>query len=430
MLLRSTINSEVSAPFKEAIFIGLTPDGGLYYPAEEIDFTSLFEQFDTSTSFNTIATEMTAAFLKDETDREGAARIVNRAFDFQPELVDLGDGISMLELYHGPTCAFKDFGASFLASSMEEFLKTGKGRAIILTATSGDTGSAVAQAFYGKENIDVIILYPSGRVSPLQEKQLTTQGGNIHALEVRGSFDDCQRMVKQAFNNNSLKEEYGLTSANSINIGRLFPQSFYFAWARAQIKTDPVFCVPSGNFGNITAGLYAAQWGLAVEQFIAATNANNVVPSFLKEGVYTPRASVSTHSNAMDVGAPSNFERLNHLYEGDVDKFRTRMTGDWVSDKETEQTMTQVYREKDYLMCPHTAVGYLAAQRYLKDHKNSSVITLSTAHPGKFVEVVDQILGVKPALPPALQALINREKKSTLVENKVEEIEVYLKAHF
>jgi threonine synthase len=430
MLLKSTRNSEVSAPFREAIFIGLTPDGGLYYPAEELNFSSLYERFDKNTLFNTIATEMTAAFLKDETDREGAARIVNRAFDFEPRLVDLGTGISVLELFHGPTCAFKDFGASFLASTMEEFLKEDKGQAIILTATSGDTGSAVAQAFYGKKNIDVIILYPSGRVSPLQEKQLTTLGGNIHALEVKGAFDDCQRMVKEAFNNGALKKEFGLSSANSINIGRLFPQSFYYVWARAQMMDDPVFCVPSGNFGNITAGLYAAHWGLKVKQFIAATNANNVVPQFLESGIYTSRPSVSTHSNAMDVGDPSNFERLEQLYEGKVDKFRASIKGDWVSDGETEETMGRIYKELGYIMCPHTAVGYLAAERYLKDHRDSPIITLSTAHPGKFVEVVDQVLGVKPQLPPALQALISKEKKSTLVENRVGEIEKYLRVNF
>ena len=430
MLLRSTRNSDVSASFKEAVFIGLAPDGGLYYPAEPIDFTTLFKQFDTTTPFNTIATEMTAAFLKDETDRNGAERIVSRAFDFEPALVDVGQGIKILELFHGPTCAFKDFGASFLASSMEEFLKTRSDRAIILTATSGDTGSAVARAFYGKENIDVVILYPSGRVSPLQEKQLTTLGGNIHALEVKGSFDDCQRIVKEAFNDAELKKEYGLSSANSINIGRLFPQSFYYVWARMQCGENPVFCVPSGNFGNITAGLYAANWGLPVKSFIAATNANKVVPEFLETGFYKPRPSVTTHSNAMDVGAPSNFERLDVLYEKNVENFRRQITGDWVTDGDTEETMSRIYQDKGYMMCPHTAVGYLAAERFREKGEKAPLITLSTAHPGKFVEVVDKVLGIEPELPSALRELLFREKKAELVENNVKELEAFLRKTF
>jgi threonine synthase len=430
MLLKSTRNENESARFKEAIFIGLAPDGGLYYPAEKIDFTDLYGKFDATTPFNTIAAEMTASFLKGETDREGAERIVNRAFDFEPELVEVGEGIKVLELFHGPTCAFKDFGASFLASSMEEFLKEGKERAVILTATSGDTGSAVARAFYGKKNIDVVILYPSGRVSPLQEKQLTTLGGNIHALEVKGSFDDCQRMVKEAFNNAPLKEEFCLSSANSINIGRLFPQSFYYVWARMQSEKNPVFCVPSGNFGNITAGLYASGWGLGTEQFIAATNANKVVPEFLETGVYNPRSSVTTHSNAMDVGAPSNYERMEVLFGKDLDNFRRQIHGDWVTDKETEETMVRIYREYNYLMCPHTAVGYLAAERYKANKGDSPIITLSTAHPGKFVEVVDQVLGVQPELPPALQELLHKEKKAELIDNSVEEIEAFLRRKF
>ncbi len=430
MLLKSTRSEGESARFKDAIFIGLAPDGGLYYPAETIDFTGLYRSFTGETSFNTIATEMTAAFLRDETDREGARRIVERAFDFEPALVDVGEGIRVLELFHGPTCAFKDFGASFLASSMEEFLQEGKERAIILTATSGDTGSAVARAFYGKKNIDVIILYPSGRVSPLQEKQLTTLGGNIHALEVQGSFDDCQRMVKEAFNNGALKREFSLSSANSINIGRLFPQSFYYVWARMRMEKDPVFCVPSGNFGNITAGLYAAHWGLPVERFIAATNANNVVPEFLATGVYKTRPSVSTHSNAMDVGAPSNYERMETLYGGDVENFRRRIQGDWITDGETEETMSRIYRDHGYLMCPHTAVGYRAAEKFRALRGDSPVVTLSTAHPGKFVEVVDRVLGVQPELPPPLLALLDREKKAELVKSDAGEIERYLRAHF
>lgn len=433
MKLYSTRNKSIEASFQEALFIGLAPDGGLYYPAERESLTSLFEGFDKDTTFNEIAEKVAYSILSNELDNDAIKRIIKRAFNFEPKLKTITNNIDVLELFHGPTCAFKDFGASFLAASMEEFLTHDKKKAIILTATSGDTGSAVAQAFYEKENIDVIILYPSGRVSPLQEKQLTTLGKNIHALEVKGSFDDCQRMVKEAFNDKELKSTFSLTSANSISIGRLLPQSFYYIWSWAQVKDKyekPVFCVPSGNFGNLTAGLYADWWGLPVKNFIAATNANDIVPEYLSSGIYKTRSSVKTHSNAMDVGAPSNYERMNRLFNEDISKFREKIHGEVVTDTQTEETMKWILDNLNYLACPHTAVGLLAADRYLKENKQDHVISLSTAHPGKFVEIVKQVTGINPELPKELSSLLSKDKEATLIENKLEDLVSFLNKGF
>lgn len=432
MKLKSTRNPDEVRSFQEAVFIGLAPDGGLYYPSEKMDIRPILSKMDAGSSFNELATELTAEFLKDEISSSDAAEIVHNAFYFEPKLHQLEKKLHVLELFHGGTCAFKDFGASFLASSMETFLKGKKNKAVILTATSGDTGSAVARAFHNKDNIDVVILYPSGRVSPLQEKQLTTLGGNIHALEVNGSFDDCQRMVKEAFNNAELKEKHHLTSANSINIGRLFPQSFYYVWSQIQLRDagEPTFTVPSGNFGNLTAGLYAHSWGLPVKHFVAATNRNDVVPQYLLSGKYEPRASVHTYSNAMDVGAPSNFERMETLYKSDVKSFRGEIEGMVINDEETAEAMASIYKTYGYLACPHTAVGIEASLRYAKTHPEDTIVSLSTAHPGKFLEVSEEILGVTPDLPEELKRLTNREKKAEAIESDLSDLKSFLARHF
>ena len=424
----STRDKSEAVSFKEAIFRGLAPDGGLYMPEHSPDLSSTIGSFTAETSFLDIASTITSALLSEELSEEAAVRICRRAFDFEPELVDLGNGISVLELFHGPSCAFKDFGASFLASSMEEFLKTESRKATILTATSGDTGSAVARAFYGKENIEVVILYPSGRVSPLQEKQLTTLGGNIRALEVEGSFDDCQRMVKEAFLDRELTEKFSLTSANSISLGRLIPQSFYYLWAWAQMngKRDGLrFCVPSGNFGNLTAGIMAHFWGMENSGFIAATNINDVVPEYLKNGNFSPRASQLTLSNAMDVGNPSNFERMLEIFGGSHEKMKALIKEEVVTDGDTEKTIKRLLDEKNYEADPHTAVGYLASERNL-DNTGSPIITLSTAHPGKFTEVFEKATGTAPKLPERLSAVLNLEKKSTVTGNSLEALKAVL----
>ena len=434
MKLFSTRDSNHKSIFKDAIFQGLAPDGGLYFPESYPDMSSYFKDFK-GESFNAIAEHVVYELLKDETSKESVKRIVNNAFTFKPEIMRVSNNISILEVYTGPTCAFKDYGASFLASSMEEFLGDRKEKAVILAATSGDTGSAVAKAFEGKDNIEVVILYPSGKVSPLQEKQLTTIGGNIHALEVKGTFDDCQKMVKEAFGNKNLCSKVNITSANSINIGRLVPQSLYYIYAYSQLKLgeELMFTVPSGNFGNLTAGLFAKNWGLPVKQFIAATNNNNVVPEFLKSGNYNPKASVQTPSNAMDVGAPSNFERLMTMFNSDVNKFKDVIAGDWVSDEDTIKTMQRYYSERSQILDPHTAVGILATERFLKANPEATKtnnIVLSTAHPGKFLEVVEEAIGVTPKLPVALEVLKDKKKVSTVIENNYGELEKFLLANY
>ena len=443
MKFYSTRDKNTAVSYKEAIFRGLAPDGGLYMPESSPDLSGLINSFTPETSFNEIASEMTYALLSEELDRTAAERICSRAFDFLPEIVPIDERISILELYHGPSCAFKDFGASFLASSMEEFLKTDSRKATILTATSGDTGSAVARAFYEKDNIDVVILYPSGRVSPLQEKQLTTLGKNIRALEVEGSFDDCQRMVKEAFLDRELSASLNLTSANSISLGRLIPQSFYYIWAWAQSVTadrgnggrsdggrsDLWFCVPSGNFGNLTAGIMAHGWGMGNKGFIAATNINDVVPEYLKSGEYNPRASKPTLSNAMDVGNPSNFERMLEIFEQSRDAMSDLIKEEVITDSETRETIQAMLNDKKYESDPHTAVGYLASKRFLESASSSTaprVISLSTAHPGKFTEVFEEATGNRPELPQRLQKVMALKKESTVIGNTLDAMKAAL----
>lgn len=423
----STRDKNEAVSFKEAIFRGLAPDGGLYMPETMPDLSGLIASFTPETPFIDIATSITDALLSEELGEGAAERICRRAFDFEPRLAEVDDNISVLELYHGPSCAFKDFGASFLASSMEELLKSDSRKAMILTATSGDTGSAVARAFYEKENIEVVILYPSGRVSPLQEKQLTTLGKNIRALEVKGSFDDCQRMVKEAFLDRELSEKLSLTSANSISLGRLIPQSFYYIWAWAQAaghrdaesRSDLTFCVPSGNFGNLTAGIMAHIWGMKNKGFIAATNINDVVPEYLKSGEFAPRASKLTLSNAMDVGNPSNFERMLELFGESHEKMTDLIKEEVITDSETKAEIAKLLTEKNYEADPHTAVGYLASEHHIKQD-GGRIITLSTAHPGKFSEVYEEATGKKPHMPERLLDVMKLEKKSTIVENTLE----------
>ncbi|MBN2652236.1 MAG: threonine synthase [Spirochaetales bacterium] len=436
MIFYSTRNKEDKATYGQAIFKGLAEDGGLYHPETMPDLREIFDNFDKTTSFLEIAEKTTYALLSDEISQEQAHQICHRAFKFKPELKKLSSKISILELFHGPSAAFKDFGASFLASSMETYLADKNERAVILTATSGDTGSAVARAFYKKDNIDVIILYPSGRVSPLQEKSLTTLGENIHALEVNGTFDDCQRVVKEAFQDLNLKKEYSLSSANSINIGRLIPQSFYYIWAWAQQKSNPddkvnnlTFCVPSGNFGNLTAGILASKWGMNVNKFIAATNANNVIPKFLETGEYKAIPSIATYSNAMDVGDPSNFERLKEIYK-DNKEMSAEVEGVFVDDQTTLKVMEDVYNRKDYFVCPHTAVGYEASSRFLEKNPEAKIISLATAHPAKFLEVTDEALGVIPPIPQRLKSLLKKDKIAEKINPTLEDLKFFLVKNF
>jgi threonine synthase len=420
--------SEVS--FREALFRGLAPDGGLYRPVHPPDLKALFSSLSSSASFQELADAVCRELLGEELGSPAVSRIVHRAFPFAPELRPLEEGLRLLELFHGPTCAFKDFGASFQAAAMEELLRSGERRVLILVATSGDTGSAVARAFHRKEGIDVAILYPSGRVSPLQEKQLTTLGANVTAFEVAGSFDDCQRLAKQAFRDEELARRLVLSSANSINLGRLLPQSFYYVYgftrraAPTGATGSPLrFCVPSGNFGNLTAGVYAWQWGLPVGGFLAATNANDVVPEYLATGIYRPRPSLATLSNAMDVGDPSNFERLQAVFGADPQAMRKVIHGESVTDAETRETLRQVYEERGLLLDPHTAVGVRAARRFReKTGFAGEMLVLATAHPGKFQQIVREAAGVAPELPPALKELAGRPKRSVPISARFQEL--------
>lgn len=437
----STRDPNLRASFREAVFKGLAPDGGLYHPLETPDLKDLFRSFTPTQPFAELAEWILPQLFPEEISPEAARRISQRAFPFAPALKEIHPkvpgNLKILELFHGPSCAFKDFGASFLAAVMEEFLKDEASHAVILTATSGDTGSAVARAFYKREHIDVVILYPSQRVSPLQEKQLTTLGENIHALEVKGSFDDCQRMVKEAFVDPELNRKIRLTSANSINIGRLIPQAFYYIWAFANLSSFEqeacVFCVPSGNFGNLTAGVLAWEWGLPVKRFIAATNINKVVPEYLEEGVYKPRSSVKTLSNAMDVGNPSNFERLSRIFQGNYRRMRQQIEGIWVTDEETLDAIRRYYEHEGIFLDPHTALGVRASERYLAEGytpRPNCIVSLGTAHPGKFLEIVEEATGKLPPLPAQLQAVLELPKKAVLIENTTEDLKRFLLQNF
>ena len=360
-----------------------------------------------------------------------AREIAVAAFPFAPALSWLSDDIALLELYHGPTCAFKDFGAAFLAAILERQLAGGAagadgadgpggGPVVVLVATSGDTGGAVARAFWRRAGIEVVLLYPSGRISRLQEQQLTALGDNIHAVEVAGSFDDCQRLVKQALVDRELVAAARLCPANSISLGRLLPQAFYYLYAGLRLRAagKPLFCVPSGNFGNLTAGVYAAQWGLPVAGFWAATNSNDVVPGYLESGALLPRASVATLSNAMDVGNPSNFERILARWNHDHAAISASLKGCAIGEEETLATMRQVHEQDGRLIDPHTAVGIAAARRLREQgacfgSEHAPVVVLATADAGKFPETVQRATGVSPPIPAPLQELLERPKQAT-----------------
>jgi threonine synthase len=421
--------------FREAVFSGLAPDGGLYRPVDTPALGSLISSFDDATSFPDLSAAVAAELLPPDVEAAKAARLARRSLDFPLVLRRLDERVLLLELFHGPTCAFKDFGARFLAAAMEEFLGDEKRSIQILVATSGDTGSAVAHAFHGRAGIDVAILYPSGRVTELQEKQLTTLGGNVRALEVAGSFDDCQRMVKEAFQDRELRRRLSLCSANSINVGRLLPQALYYIYSgtrRTQLGgASPTFCVPSGNFGNLTAGIYAWRWGLPVKGFLAATNANDVVPAYLSTGRFSPRASTQTLSNAMDVGNPSNFERLLEQFDVDHELMARHVHGAAVSDQQTLETMRHVFQEHHLHIDPHTAVGYAAAKALLeRDGGSAPLIVLSTAHPAKFAQTVRTATGSEPEMPERLARCLALPKQAQRIPAETAALSEYLLGAF
>ncbi len=425
----STAGRAPRAGLAEAVRRGLAPDGGLYFPRrlEHLPpaFFAELAGMDLAESASRVAEHLMAGEL------EGGAlrRIVREALDFPIPLVALTERLRILELFHGPTLAFKDVGARFLARLLAETsggARTGERTLTVLVATSGDTGGAVAQAFFGVAGTRVAVLYPRGQVSPLQERQLATLGGNVRAFAVDGAFDDCQRLVKAAFADRELAGRLDLTSANSINVGRLLPQVFYYVHAAGQLAADGVddpllFVTPSGNFGNLTAGLIAKRLGLAC-RFVAATNVNDAVPEYLETGVYTPRPSRRTISNAMDVGDPSNFVRILHLYGGDLDALRADLSGRRYDDAATRRAIAGVDREHGYLMDPHTAVGVLAARDALAGDLDSVAVVLATAHPAKFREVVEPVVGREIDLPPRLAERLDHPLLSEPLANDAGEL--------
>jgi threonine synthase len=412
MLYHSTNNPSFRVDLKEAILRSLPPDNGLYMPDALPVLGDDFWKIWRHLGFTEIGIAVADAFFGTDVPPQDLVDIVEGTLTFDAPLVTLGPGDHILELFHGPTLAFKDFGARFMARLMA-WLTRGEDRPLtVLVATSGDTGGAVASAFHNVPGTRVIILYPRGKVSGLQEKQLTALGGNVTALEIDGTFDDCQALVKSAFLDRELTERLNLTSANSINLARLVPQSFYYIRAAQQLPegVKPVFVVPSGNFGNLTAGLLAMKLGLPVEHFVAATNRNDVVPDFLRSGIYQPRPSVATISNAMDVGAPSNFVRMQSLFGGSWEEMRTHISGAWFDDDRTRAAIREVKALKDYEIDPHGAIGWLAAKAWRASHPCTTV-TLETAHPAKFPDVMEAELGKGSVeIPDRLAILADREK--------------------
>ena len=391
--------------FKQALWQGLAPSGGLYCP-EQLPSWSRDEMTELlNCSRHDLATTVLHAYMDDVIERSELSTILHDCLDFEIPLVTIDDQVSILELFHGPTEAFKDVGARFMARMMSHFL--GDKKLTILVATSGDTGSAVADGFWKVDGIDVIVLFPKGCVSPFQESQMTTLGDNITAVEVEGTFDDCQDLVKRAFQDESISKVKTLSSANSINIGRLLPQSlyYYFIAQQSDVPADKLtICVPSGNFGNLTSGLYADRSGLNFGQFIAATNSNDTFPNYIESGEYAPKPSVTTLSNAMDVGKPSNFERIMELFNHDHGQVRSAIKSRHVTDDETLATMKKVYETNNYLLDPHAAVAYHAA-RQLATKSDAHQVILGTAHPRKFERAVNLALPeVKLAYPENTRA--------------------------
>lgn len=423
-------NPDQKVSLKEAVLKSISSDSGLYMPERIPQLSDFFLANLPDLNLQEIAYEVSKAMLGDDIEHNQLKRIVNEALTFPIPIKQLDQNLFVLELFHGPTLAFKDIGARFMAGLFQYFLEDDHKEVIILVATSGDTGSAVANAFYNKKGVRVVILYPSGKVSGLQEKQLTTMGGNITALEVKGNFDDCQRMVKQAFADPYLNRILNLTSANSINFARLFPQSFFYFNALAQIgrtQKPVIISVPSGNFGNLTSGLIAKKMGLPVQQFIAATNSNHSVPDYLKSGNYTPGETSHTITNAMDVGNPSNFPRLIELYQKQHLQVAADIKGFWFTDQQTRTAMTEIQEKYGYQCDPHGAVAYAGLKESALS-KNSIGIFLETAHPAKFPQEVEKSTKKQVKIPEALSEIMLLEKKSVKIPNTYPELLRHLKA--
>ena len=415
--------------FKTATILGQAPDKGLYFPEKVPSWGQDFLNKIRELPIEELAFQVMLPYVGATIPENILRKIVSETLSFDIPLVRITEDIYSLELFHGPTLAFKDIGARFMSRCLGYFAREQKNRVVVLVATSGDTGGAVAHGFYEVPGVEVVILYPSGKVSPVQEKQLTTLGKNIHALEVKGNFDDCQRMVKTAFADTTLTEKIFLTSANSINVARWLPQQLYYLLAIRQWPFQhqaPVISVPSGNFGNICAGLIAYKSGLPADHFIAACNVNDVVPRFLQGETYSPRHAQATLSNAMDVGDPSNFVRILELFDRSVPELSKILSSVSITDSETEETIRRVFKESGYLLDPHGAVGYLALERYLAENPGKKGFILETAHPVKFPESVERITGQKIPVPEHVKPIMLAEKKTTLIPADYESLKSFL----
>ncbi len=427
MRFHSTNKKSKNFSLSDALCLGLAPDRGLFMPDSWPSLPPAFFKNIDKLNFNQLALSVAKKYSADIPEKQ-LQNIINDVFTFPVPLKKLNHNLYLLELFHGPTMAFKDFGARFLSRSLSYFLKAHKNPLNIIVATSGDTGSAVASGFFKVPNIKVFILFPSGKVSPLQEKQLTTYGHNITAIEVKGSFDDCQKLAKQVLGDADLNRQIRFSSANSINFGRLLPQSFYYFWAYAQLKKQgdnrsPILAVPSGNFGNLFAGLMAKKMGLPIHKFIAATNSNNIVPKYLQSGKFEPKKSKKTISNAMDVGNPSNFARILEIYHKSHRQMTKDIIGISISDTDTKHIIRQIYKKNGYILDPHTAVGVKAALQYqLTDKDRYPIIVLSTAHPAKFKEIVEPVINKKIPLPKQLQGAMKKKKQAIKIAVNYEQL--------
>lgn len=429
----STNKQASEATLEEAVVKGLASDKGLFMPFAIKSLPQEFYDNIDTLSFQEIAYRVADAFFGEDVPADTLKQIVYDTLNFDVPLVKVAENIYSLELFHGPTLAFKDVGGRFMARLLGYFIKKeGKKQVNVLVATSGDTGSAVANGFLGVEGIHVYVLYPKGKVSEIQEKQFTTLGQNITALEVDGTFDDCQALVKSAFMDKELNEHLQLTSANSINVARFLPQAFYYFYAYAQLLKltrgqgglSTVICVPSGNFGNITAGLFGKQMGLPVKRFIAANNRNDIFYQYLQTGVYSPRPSIATIANAMDVGDPSNFARVLDLYGGSHAAISAEISGATYTDKQIAETMKEVWKKDHYLLDPHGACGFRALAEGLQPGETG--VFLETAHPAKFKDTVEQIIGEEVEIPAKLQAFMSGEKKSLPMSKEFADFKQYL----
>jgi threonine synthase len=422
----STRGQAPSIPFRDALFHGLAPDGGLYMPRDLPVLTSTTLSGLAEKSWPQLASVVAQALLSGALDPVTLESLAADALNFPVPMVQLRERIYVLELFRGPTLAFKDVGARFMARLLAHYRQEGDPPLTVLTATSGDTGGAVAQAFLGLPGIRVVVLFPDGKVTPRQERQFSTLGNNVHAIAVQGDFDDCQRLAKEAFQEQPRPGRQALTSANSINVGRFLPQTTYFfeAWARLRAakrnRTNILFSIPSGNFGNLAAGLLAKAMGMTEVSFLAATNLNDVVPEYLRSGRFEPRPSTPTLSTAMDVGNPSNLDRILHIYRGSVTALREDLVGCRVTNTETQDCMRRVHGETGYILDPHSAVGFAALEKELETRPDVTGVLLATAHPAKFAEVVEPVLNEALPIPPELSRCLEAKRRVTPVEPRLD----------